>query len=90
MSKLDLTVPAAEANRSFSKLLRVVRDGGRVTITSYGEPVAELGPPAASNADAAAEKARLDEAFAALQARWAQTPTITVGPWSRDDLYEDD
>jgi len=88
MGKLDLTVPAAEANRSFSKLLRVVRDGGRVTITAYGEPVAELGPPAASNADA--EKARLDEAFAALQSRWAQTPRITVGPWSRDDLYEDD
>jgi len=88
MGKLDLTVPAAEANRSFSKLLRVVREGGRVTITAYGQPVAELGPPAAS--DTAAEKARLDEAFAALQARWAQTSTITVGPWSRDSLYDDD
>ncbi len=88
MSKLDLTVPAAEANRSFSKLLRVVRDGGRVTITAYGQPVAELGPPSMS--DAAAENARLDEAFAALQARWAETPRIVVGPWSRDDLYNDD
>jgi len=88
MSKLDFTVPAAEANRSFSKLLRVVRDGGRVTITAYGQPVAELGPPAASNTDA--EKARLGEAFSALQARLAQNPRIVVGPWSRDDLYEDD
>jgi len=87
MSKLDLTVPAAEANRSFSKLLGVVRNGGRVTITSYGQPVAELGPPTPSNTDA--EKERLDEAFAALQARWAQTPRIVVGPWSRDDLYDD-
>jgi prevent-host-death family protein len=88
MGKLDLTVPAAEANRSFSKLLRVVRDGGRVTITAYGQPVAELGPPAET--DASVEKARLDEAFAALQARLAQAPRIVVGPWSRDDLYKDD
>jgi len=88
MGKLDLTVPAAEANRSFSKLLRVVRDGGRVTITSYGEPVAELGPPASSDTDA--EKVRLRQAFATLQARWADTPTIAVGPWTRDSLYDDD
>ena len=44
MSDADLTVTAAEANRSFSKLLRAAREGKRVTITSHGTPVAELGP----------------------------------------------
>ena len=45
MSRRSLTVPAAEANRSFSKLLRAARLGARITITSHGEPVLpELGP----------------------------------------------
>ena len=44
MPSAALTVPAAEANRQFSKLLRAAREGTRITITSHGEPVAELGP----------------------------------------------
>jgi prevent-host-death family protein len=88
MGKPDLIVPAAEANRSFSKLLRAAREGRRVTITAYGEPVAELVPAGASReAERAAERARLLEG---LRAHWERAPMIVVGPWSREELYERD
>jgi prevent-host-death family protein len=37
-------VSAADANRSFSKLLRRVREGRRVVVTSHGKPIATLAP----------------------------------------------
>ncbi len=40
----DGTVSATEANRQFSRLLRDVESGGRVTITKDGRPVALLTP----------------------------------------------
>ena len=40
----DGTVSATEANRQFSRLLRDVEGGGRVTITKDGRPVAILAP----------------------------------------------
>ncbi len=40
----DGTVSATEANRQFSRLLRDVESGGRVTITKDGRPVAILTP----------------------------------------------
>lgn len=40
----DGVITATDANRQFSKLLRVVEDGGRVTITKDGRPVAMLVP----------------------------------------------
>ena len=86
MSKADLTVSATEARRSFSKLLLVVQDGGRVTITSHGKPVAELNPVCR---EAAIDRARLDQSFQELQDRLARTPDVTVGPWTRDSLYDD-
>ena len=41
---LNHTVNATEANRQFSRLLRDVQDGSRVTITKEGRPVAVLIP----------------------------------------------
>ncbi|HWK46494.1 MAG TPA: type II toxin-antitoxin system prevent-host-death family antitoxin [Stellaceae bacterium] len=40
----DGTVNATEANRQFSRLLREVEDGGRITITKDRHPVAVLVP----------------------------------------------
>ena len=42
-------VSAADANREFSKLLRRVREGQSVTITSHGRPVARLVPLSAES-----------------------------------------
>lgn len=80
-----LIVSAAEANRSFSRLLRAACDGRRITITSHGRPVAELGPV---SVDAAAERARRLAALAEMEARWAGSGPTVVGPWSRSDLYD--
>ena len=41
---MDETVSAAAANRRFSELLRRVRQGRRVIVTSHGRPVAKLVP----------------------------------------------
>jgi prevent-host-death family protein len=84
----SLTIPAAEANRSFSKLLRAVKDGARIVITSHGEPIAELGPVSRSELTDA-EQRRFEEAQARLEAHWATIEPRVVGPWTRDELYDD-
>ncbi len=38
------SVSAADANREFSKILRTVREGETITVTSHGEPVAVISP----------------------------------------------
>jgi prevent-host-death family protein len=90
MSARAITVPAAEANRSFSRLLRAVREGARVTITSHGEPVAELGPVGAVSEREAAERERRREAHEALMTHLRTVEPITIEPWTRDELYERD
>jgi prevent-host-death family protein len=85
MSKL-LTVTAAEANRSFSKLLREAANGARVTITSHGRPVAKLIP----SEDDEDDRAELRRAVDAMKARWAQSEVRVIGPWAREELYERD
>jgi prevent-host-death family protein len=89
MSEADLIVPAAEANRSFSKLLRAAKDGRRVTITSHGEPVAEL-VPAGERAREAVQRARRLAALAELKAHWASIEPKVIGPWTREELYDRD
>lgn len=75
------TLTAAEANRSFSALLRQAAAGERVVITSHGRPVAEIGPV---REDTTAR----EQAFTRLMARLrSQQPTI-IQPWTREELYE--
>jgi len=86
MSKAALTVPAAEANRSFSKLLRAAREGARITITSHGEPVAELGPVGGSDEETEASRRR--ETRRELLEHLRAVEPITIEPWTRDEIYE--
>jgi len=88
MSQATLVVAAAEANRQFSRLLRAAREGCRITITSHGEPVAELGPVEAGSKGR--ESARLGDSLAALEAHWATLTPVVVGAWTRDQLYARD
>ena len=76
------TVSAADANRDFSKLLRDVRNGESVVITSHGKPIAKIIPFAYDAVRAAAKKV--------LLARLRSQPAIDIGPWTRDELYERD
>jgi prevent-host-death family protein len=86
MSDTDLVVPATEANRAFSKLLRAAREGKRITITSHGEPVAEL-VPAGDHAREVVRRAHRVRALAELKAHWASVEPRVVGPWTREELY---
>ena len=78
---MDQMISAAEANRSFSQLLREVRSGQSFVVTTHGRPVARIVP------FDAADDSRV-QARAALLERLAGQAAVDVGPWRRDDLYE--
>lgn len=82
---MEKTIPAADANRKFSELLRGVRKGRRYVVTSHGKPVAKLVP--ADVDDRAMESSRL-ALFERLQ---SQKPVGGDAPrrWKREELYED-
>ena len=78
---MDQAISAAEANRSFSRLLREVRDGRSYVVTAHGKPVARIVP--CTEGDAARSAART-----ALLKRLDGQSAIDVGTWTRDELYE--
>jgi prevent-host-death family protein len=77
---MDQTISAADANRSFSRILRDVREGRTYVVTAHGKPVARIVP--CTDADASRAAART-----ALMRRLADQPVTEIGPWKRDDLY---
>ncbi len=78
---MDQPILAAEANRHFSRLLREVRDGRSYVVTAHGKPIARIVPCTEADAPRAAARA-------ALLQRLAAQPSIDIGPWTRDSLYE--
>jgi len=79
---MDESVSAAEANRNFSRLLQGVREGRSYVVTSHGRPVARI---VAANVD----DAKREAAWTKLMARLKSQPGVEVGPWTRDELYDD-
>jgi len=79
---MDKAVSAADANRRFSELLRAVKNGRSVIVTSHGKPVAKITPVV--EGEGAAEGAR-----SALFARLQTERVVNVGRWTRDELYDD-
>ncbi|MGH7727760.1 MAG: type II toxin-antitoxin system Phd/YefM family antitoxin [Vulcanimicrobiaceae bacterium] len=78
---MDEAISAADANRSFSRLLRRVREGHSYVVTSHGEPVAKLTPVGLGARDEASARAAL------LERLLSQEPVHVE--WRRDDLYDD-
>jgi prevent-host-death family protein len=78
---MDESISAADANRRFSELLRTVRSGKSVVVTSHGRPVARIVP---MTEDAQTVRG----ARAALFERLRTQAVVNVGSWSRDELYE--
>ena len=74
-------ITASEANRNFSGLLRRVRAGQEFVVTSHGQAVAKLVP---CDGDAAKRK----KAWKKHLARLSKNKTITIAPWTREELYE--
>lgn len=76
------TVSAAEANRHFSKILREVREGETVVVTSRGEPVARIVPTGNEVPDRS-------EALKRLFARLDSQPALNLPRIRRDELHDD-
>jgi prevent-host-death family protein len=74
-ARMDRAVSAADANRRFSELLRTVKSGQSVVVTSHGKPVARI-TPAAEN-EPVAEAAR-----SALFARLKRERVVESGRWT--------
>lgn len=82
---MDEIVSAAEANRSFSRLLRGVREGRSYVVTAHGRPVARLVPT--SEGEQTERRVRA-AALRALIDRAKKQPIVEIGRWTRDELYE--
>jgi prevent-host-death family protein len=83
---MEKNIPAADANRKFSELLRGVRKGRRYVVTSHGKPVAKLVPADLDERTAQSSRMIL---FERLQ---SQEPVKGPGArrrWKREELYED-
>lgn len=76
------SISAATANREFSRLLKDVRAGEEILITSHGSPVAKIVPV---NAD----ERRRQIARKHLLDRLANQPALNLGSFKRDDAYDD-
>ena len=79
---MDDTISAANANRAFSRILRKVQAGRSYVVTAHGRPVARIAP-------VSEEEAAREEARAALFARLRAQPARDIGPWDRNELYDD-
>ena len=79
---MNKVISAADANRRFSELLRTVKKGQSVVVTSHGKPVARISP--------VVEDHRIGEsARSALFARLRKERVVNAGRWTRDELYHD-
>jgi prevent-host-death family protein len=78
---MEETISADQASRDFYKLLRQVRTGQSFVITEEGKPIARIVPLESAGAR--------DAAKASLLARLRSQPAMNLGPWTREELYED-
>jgi prevent-host-death family protein len=78
------TVSAAQANREFSKLMKLAESGERVVVTSRGQPKVQI--TRVEGADA--EKARRREAFDRMTERLNTQPALNLPRLTRDDFYD--
>jgi prevent-host-death family protein len=76
-----MTITAAEANRTFSALLRRIRAGRTVVITSHGRPVARMVPITEGDELTGAARTTLFK-------RLRGTTAKAVPRWTRDELYD--
>lgn len=78
------TVSAAQANREFSKLMKLAESGERVVVTSHGQPKVQI----TKVEDADVEKARRREAFDKMTEWLNSRPVQNFPKLTRDDFYD--
>lgn len=79
---MEKAISAADANREFSKLMRAVKKGHSFVVTSHGEPIAKIIPAGKDSREAERKKTAFLEYL-------RKKPVIDIGPWTRDELYEE-
>ncbi len=79
---MEKAVSAADANRRFSELIRTVKTGRSVLVTSHGRPVARIVPVVEN-------ERTVEAARAALFGRLRTERAVNAGRWRRDELYDD-
>lgn len=78
------TVSAAQANREFSKLMKVVEGGEEVVVTSRGKPKMKLVPMLETDEAAAKRQQAFDEFT-----KWLESQPIRNLPrLTREDFYD--
>lgn len=78
------TVSAAQANREFSKLMKIVESGEEVVVTSRGRPKMKL----VRVEDADDEVARRQNAFDEFTEWLKHRPVLNLPRATRDEMYE--
>jgi prevent-host-death family protein len=76
---MEKAISAADANRTFSKLLRDIKEGQSYVVTSHGRPVARIAP---------VDEGHQTNARTVLLNRLRSQRVLNVGRWKRDDLYD--
>lgn len=79
---MEKTVSAADANRKFSELLRMVREGHSYLVTSHGKPIARIVPIGRNSLVEPSARRTLIR-------RLQSEPVAKIGRWRREELYED-
>lgn len=77
------TVTAAEANRDFSKLMRLAESGEDVVVTSRGRPRIKLVRIEPADDEAVKRRRAFDELTHLLN----QRPVLNLPRATRDDMY---
>ena len=78
------TVSAAQANREFSKLMKLAESGEEVLVTSRGRPAVKIVPVDAEDA----ERTKRREAFKKLTTWLKSRPAQNFPKLTRDDFYD--
>ena len=79
---MEKAISAADANRRFSELLRTVRKGRSIIVTSHGKPVARITP-------FAEDERVFGTARSAVFTRLRKQRAVHAGRWTREELYDD-
>jgi prevent-host-death family protein len=78
------TVTAAQANREFSKLMKLVESGEEIVVTSRGTPKIKLVPMDENDETAARRRKAFDELTEWLRSQ----PIRNLPRLTRDDFYD--
>jgi prevent-host-death family protein len=80
---MEKSISAADANRSFSQVLREVREGRTYIVTSHGKPVARIAPVQSKQG-----KVGDSPGWGRLLRRIGKQRVMNIGRWTRDELYD--